>query len=97
MTASRRGVRVRDLLALAAAPTFAAMALWSVAFGGGPEAVICSASPASPLDGMTVMYLLMAVFHLSPWLRLTARRRAKPAARQSPLSTRVLPRLTPPH
>jgi hypothetical protein len=29
---------------------------------------------SSPLDRMASMYLLMAAFHLAPWLRLIARR-----------------------
>ncbi len=62
-----------DWLSLAAAPTFAAMALLA-AFDGGPE-VLCSAPGASPLSGMTAMYLLMSAFHCTPWLRLAARRR----------------------
>jgi hypothetical protein len=58
-------------LALAAAPTFAVMALLAVGDGGGPAHLICSAGrTASPLDGMTAMYLLMGVFHLPPWLKL---------------------------
>jgi len=61
-------------LCLAAAPTFAAMALLTQATGGAD--MICSAVPASfPLNGMATMYLLMSVFHLSPWLRLVAGRR----------------------
>ncbi len=33
--------------------------------------MICSAMPDSlPVDGMTTMYLLMAAFHMPPWLRL---------------------------
>lgn len=55
-------------LGLAAAPTFAAMALFSAATGGG---MVCSAMPGDfPLDGMTMMYLLMSAFHLPPWLRM---------------------------
>ena len=57
-------------LALAAAPTFAAMA-WVVS---GSATMICS-SDASPLpmDGMAWMYLLMGLFHLPPWLKLVSR------------------------
>ncbi len=28
---------------------------------------------SSPMSGMTVMYLLMSAFHVSPWLRLLSR------------------------
>lgn len=58
-------------LSLAAAPTFAAMALVSAVFDGGSQDVLCSAAQqASPLSGMVVMYALMSAFHLVPWLRL---------------------------
>jgi hypothetical protein len=56
-------------LSLAAAPTFAIMALVT-AVSGGPLDAICS---ASPLGGMAPMYLLMAAFHTAPWLRLLSR------------------------
>lgn len=62
-------------LHLAAAPTFAAMAL-ATAVSGGEAEVLCSAMGASPLSGMVPMYLLMAVFHAAPWLRLIAGRRS---------------------
>jgi hypothetical protein len=55
-----------DCLSLAAAPTFAAMALVTAA-GGGPLDLLCS---PSPLGGMVPMYALMSVFHAGPWLRL---------------------------
>ncbi len=58
-----------DWLRLAAAPTFALMALLTGADGGGPGRFICSAA-ASPLGGMATMYFLMVVFHLPPWLKL---------------------------
>jgi hypothetical protein len=55
-----------ECLSLAAAPTFAAMALASAA-GAGPIDMLCS---AWPLGGMVPMYVLMSVFHAGPWLRL---------------------------
>lgn len=59
-------------LALAASPIFALMA-W-VAAGNAPRNTLCSAGPGLlPVDGMTTMYLLMSVFHLSPWLKLASR------------------------
>jgi hypothetical protein len=62
-------------LSLAAAPTFAAMALLVSLYGGSMPAMLCAAAPdASPLAGMVPMYLLMSAFHLPPWLRLLARR-----------------------
>ena len=63
---------VAGWLRLAAAPTFALMALWS-ALSGGPPDVFC-VPHASPLTGMTTMYLLMSTFHAAPWLRLIAGR-----------------------
>lgn len=65
-------------LALAAAPTFAAMA-WMAA--GAPAAICASGSGMSgmpPMDGMAWMYLLMSVFHLPPWLAVISRRDAAP-------------------
>jgi hypothetical protein len=62
-------------LSLAAAPTFAIMALLTGAGGGSPD-MLCSAAPgASLLGGMVPMYLLMSAFHLAPWLKLFSRRR----------------------
>ncbi|MEQ8348912.1 MAG: hypothetical protein RIB84_07840 [Sneathiellaceae bacterium] len=58
-------------LSLAAAPAFAAMALLTVAAGGGASDALCVATGgALPLAGMVPMYLLMSLFHLPPWLRL---------------------------
>jgi hypothetical protein len=63
-------------LALAAAPTFALMALGS-AFSSGPPDTLCVATrDASPLGGMAAMYGLMTAFHAGPWLRLIAGRAA---------------------
>lgn len=64
-----------DFLYLAAAPTFALMALLT-AFGGRSPDALCSIAGASPLGGMAVMYLLMSAFHLAPWLQLVSRRRS---------------------
>jgi hypothetical protein len=62
-------------LSLAAAPTFAIMALLT-GVGGGPPDMLCSAAPdASPLSGMVLMYLLMSAFHSAPWLKLISGRR----------------------
>jgi hypothetical protein len=55
-------------LGLAATPTFAAMALLSAMTGEAN--MICSASRSPlPFSDMVAMYLLMAVFHLSHWLK----------------------------
>src|SRR5438270_7690399 len=64
-----------DWLYLAAAPTFAIMALLTGVAGGAPD-MLCSAAPgASPFGGMVAMYLLMSAFHLAPWLKLFSSRR----------------------
>jgi hypothetical protein len=64
------------LLSLAAAPTFAIMALLTGVLGVGRPDMLCSAAhDASPLTGMVPMYLLMSAFHSAPWLRLITNRR----------------------
>ena len=65
-------------LALAAAPTFAAMALLTAVMGGGPMEMMCSGAPMTTLGGlwgMGTMYLLMSAFHVGPWLKLISSRR----------------------
>jgi hypothetical protein len=85
MSMSRQAIRIgneggrhwgaADCLSLAAAPTFAIMALLTAVLGGGPLDVLCSAAPdASPLSGMVPMYVLMSAFHAAPWLKLVSRR-----------------------
>lgn len=79
-------------LGLAAAPTFAIMAVLT-AMSGGPADAMCGAG--SWLSGMAPMYLLMSVFHAAAWLKLIAVDRArsadKPAAgvRASSFGTRA--------
>ena len=63
-------VRLAAFVQMAAAPTFALMALVTVAVGGGEANALCSGAHASPLSGMTLMYLLMSAFHSVPWLRV---------------------------
>ena len=63
-------------LGLAAAPTFAIMALWTGFFSGQPDMLCTAMQGSSPMSGMTVMYLLMSAFHTAPWLRLISSRRA---------------------
>jgi hypothetical protein len=64
-----------DWLSLAAAPTFAIMALLTGVFGGTPDVLCAALQGTSPLSGMVAMYLLMSAFHLPPWLRLILRKR----------------------
>ena len=65
-----------DWLGLAAAPTFAIMALLTAVLGGGPQAMICSGmQDGSALGGMVPMYVLMSAFHSAAWLRLIFGRR----------------------
>jgi hypothetical protein len=68
--------RARDpagWIGLAASPTFALMA-W-IAATDAPRMTVCSgASDMLPLDGMAWMYLLMSLFHVSPWLKLASGR-----------------------
>jgi hypothetical protein len=97
-TADRRGKEIigegraaafglADRLCLAAAPTFAIMALLTGVLDSGPSEMLCSA--ASPLSGMTSMYLLMSVFHSTPWLKLIARRRKGRASEPSPQASTI--------
>jgi hypothetical protein len=66
-----------DWVGLAAAPTFAAMALLTAILGTSPQDMFCSATPdASPLSGMVWMYMLMSAVHSAPWLRLISHRRS---------------------
>jgi hypothetical protein len=70
-------LKAADWLALAAAPTFAVMALLTGVVAEGPAAMLCSSAHVSPLSGMVTMYLLMSAFHVGPWLKLI---REPPAA-----------------
>jgi len=67
---------VAEWLRLAAAPTFAIMALVTGVPSGRPMDMLCSAGHGSPLSGMAPMYLLMTAFHLAPWLKLVSSRRS---------------------
>ena len=82
-----------DWLCLAAAPTFAVMALLTSVAGGTPADILCAAAhDASPLGGMAPMYLLMSVFHCAPWLKLVRQCRKPPqGARQRLRSARAEP------
>ena len=65
-----------DFVCLAAAPTFAIMALLRGVLGGGPPDMLCSAAQDTfRLSGMVPMYLLMSAFHSAPWLKVISSRR----------------------
>ncbi len=67
-----------DWLGLAAAPSFAIMALLTGVLGNGKMAMICGvAPPSSAHGGMVPMYLLMSTFHSGPWIKLIARPRKR--------------------
>jgi hypothetical protein len=65
-----------DWLSLAAAPTFAMMALVTAVLGGGAEPLCSAAEHGSLISGMVPMYLMMGAFHSAPWLRLIVGRRS---------------------
>jgi hypothetical protein len=62
-------------LRLAAAPTYAVMALLTCLPRAGADMMCSAAHDASPLGGMLPMYVLMSAFHLGPWLKRVSRRR----------------------
>ena len=73
-------------LALAASPTFAFMA-WIAANAAPPIALCSSGLSILPINGMAAMYLLMSLFHLSPWLkRASGRSWRAPDCNQDPMT-----------
>jgi hypothetical protein len=79
-TSIERGTSVpgpADWLSLAAAPTFALMALLTYCLGGATDMLCGPMQGMSALGGMIPMYLLMSAFHLTPWLKLVRRRGAR--------------------
>ena len=64
-------------LGLAAAPTFALLAVFAGISGDRSNEILCAAAQhASPFGGMVPMYLVMAAVHAAPWLKLIARPRS---------------------
>jgi hypothetical protein len=75
---------IADWLCLAAAPTFALMALLSCLQGGDAAMLCTGGSPVTgpsltgpSLTGMPAMYLMMSAFHLAPWLRVISGRQVR--------------------
>jgi hypothetical protein len=76
-------------LGLAAAPTFAVMALLTCVPGGDADMMCSAVHGVSPLSGMARMYVLMSAFHSAPWLKLISRR----TLLRPPLQ-KILPRMS---
>ena len=74
--ATAAALGVAGWLCLAAAPTFAVMALLTGGLGGDSADMLCSVAQAWPLSGMVPMYLLMSAFHSAPWLKLISSRQS---------------------
>ncbi len=62
-------------LSLAAAPTFAVMALFTGVLGDSADMMCMAAHGQAPMNGMVLMYLLMSLFHAAPWLKLLSSQR----------------------
>jgi len=72
-------VNLSRWLALAASPTFAVMAFGSLVQGAPPMGSGGFDMEMPQFGGMTVMYVLMALFHAPPWLHLMCCRRQRSA------------------
>jgi hypothetical protein len=82
---------VADWLSLAAAPTYALMAVVTGVFGSGAHQMTCSATMhLAPLTGMVPMYVLMSGFHFSPWLKLISPSAREPLSSKDAASDRAL-------
>jgi hypothetical protein len=76
--AGASSLSVADWLCLAAAPTFATMAVLTAVLGSGSLEMLCTAGQGmSALGGMVPMYLLMSLFHSAPWLKLVTQYRSR--------------------
>jgi hypothetical protein len=72
-TGRRHAVALGGWLGLAAAPTFAVMAVLTAASGADADMLCSAAHGSSSFGGMAPMYALMSAFHSAPWLRLMSR------------------------
>jgi len=75
--------RVAAWLGILATPTFAALAVLTHVGNGSAMHTVCDAD-APPMAGMDAMYLLMSVFHSTPWLKLVAKRTNSRTRRSTP-------------
>jgi hypothetical protein len=67
----------KAMLGLIASPLFALLA-WVSAVGTSGLSVCTSTLPLLPINDMALMYLLMSIFHASPWLMLFSHRSTEP-------------------
>jgi hypothetical protein len=74
---ARFNIKAHDWLSLAAAPSFAMLALLNQNPRAGMPAFCAAVQGGSPLTGMVPMYLLMSIVHATPWVRLLSRRRRR--------------------
>ena len=79
--ANRTRFDAASWLGLVAAPAFATMAVLTDVLGNGAGMMGSMGAVASALSGMTPMYVLMAIFHSGPWLKLIAAMSSKRAIR----------------
>lgn len=71
--AAPRIVDGAGLFVLAAAPVFGLMSGYSAI--AAPDMAMCGAGASPfPINDMALMYLLMGIFHLPPWIRLSSAR-----------------------
>ena len=72
---SAGALRTAESLSRAASPVFALMALLTSQYGGAQD-LLCGTANGAPWNSMVMMYILMCIAHLPPWLKLLARRRS---------------------
>jgi len=61
------------MLSYAAAPVCLALALATAYFETGMGSACGAMASGSPVGGMATMYMVMAIFHSGPWLRLLSK------------------------